>query len=81
MFRLFASAAILTLAVSAAQAEDSVATRVHTAAVKACAAKVGASLPMTFYRVMAANCVDKVSADAMATIRARQLAKAETAAN
>ena len=83
MFRTFAVAAILSLAVSAAQADDSLVTRVHDAAVRVCAAKVGASLPLTFYRAINAHCVDNVSSDAMARIRARQLAKTEasTAAN
>ena len=83
MFRTFAIAAILSLSVSAAQAEDSLVSRVHDAAIKACAAKVGASLPLTFYGPIHAHCVDRVSTDALASIRAKQLAKAEasTAAN
>ena len=85
MFRPFAIAAILSTAAltSAVQAEDSLAARIHDAAEKACSAKVGASLPMTFYRAVTAHCVDRVSTDALASIRARQVAKAEasTAAN
>ena len=83
MFRIFAVATILTLGVSAAQAEDTLDTRVHNAAEKACAAKVGASLPITFYRAVTAHCTDRVSTEALATIRARQVAKAEasTSAN
>jgi hypothetical protein len=83
MFRIFAVATILVLGVSAAQAEDTLNTRVHNAAAKACAAKVGASLPITFYRAVTAHCTDRVSNDALASIRARQVAKAEasTAAN
>ena len=77
MFRTFAVATILTLGVSAARAEDSLDTRVHNAATKACAAKVGASLPITFYRAVTAHCADRVSTEALASIRARQVAKAE----
>ena len=87
MFRQFAIAAILFLTTAAmtvpAMADDSVTARVHDAAEKACAAKVGARLPMTFYRAITAHCVDRVSTGALASIRARQVAKAEasTAAN
>ncbi len=79
MFRTFAVAAILSLSAIAAQADDSLTTRIHDAAVKACDAKVGANLPVSYYRALSEHCVDKVSADAMATIRARQVAKADTA--
>jgi hypothetical protein len=83
VFRTFAVATILALSVSAAQAEDSLNIRVHNAAMKACAAKVGASLPITFYNAVTAHCVDRVTTEALASIRARQVAKAEasTAAN
>ena len=57
-----------------AQAEDNLSTRVHEAAVKACAAKVGDNLPVSYYRAYAAHCADVVSADVLATIRARQTA-------
>jgi hypothetical protein len=78
MFRTFAIAAILALAATApVQAEDSLTSRIHDAAVKACAAKVGASLPLTFYGPINAHCVDKVSADAMAKILATRVAKTE----
>ena len=82
MFRTFAVAAIISLtAVAAAQADDSLSTRVHDAAVKVCAAKVGDNLPLSYYRALTSHCADRVSADALATIRARQVAKADTAAN
>jgi len=76
MFRVFAVAAILSLS-AAAQADDSLAARIHDAAVKACAAKVGASRPLNFYRQITEHCVDRVSAMALASIRAREVAKAE----
>jgi hypothetical protein len=81
VFRKFAVAAILALAASSAQAEDSLTTRIHDAAVKACAAKIGDNLPISYYRAFSAHCVDRVSADALASIRARQVADASTAAN
>ena len=80
MIRTFAVAAMLSLA-SAAQAEDSLATRVHDAAVKACAAKIGDNLPITYYRALSAHCVDRVSAIALANIRARQVAQASPPGN
>ena len=80
MFRTFAIAAMLSLA-TAARAEDSLATRIHDAAVKACAAKIGDNLPMTYYRALSAHCVDRVSAIALATIRARQVAQASPPSN
>ena len=77
MFRSFAVAATLALAIFPAQAEDSLTTRIHEAAVKACAAKVGANLPIIYYRAFSEHCVDQVSAAALAAIRAREVAKAE----
>ena len=82
MFRTFAVAAIISLtAAAAAQADDSLTTRVHAAAVKVCAAKVGDNLPLSYYRALSSHCADRVSTDALATIRARQVAKADTASN
>jgi hypothetical protein len=77
VFRTFAVAAILALAASSAQAEDSLTTRIHDAAVRACAAKIGDNLPISYYRAFSAHCVDRVSTTALATIRARQVAQAE----
>ena len=54
MFRILAAAAIFSLT-TAAQADDSLAARIHEAAVKACAAKVGAHLPITFYSAVEAR--------------------------
>ena len=77
MFRILATAAFLALTISAAQAEDSLVSRVHDAAVKACTTKVGASHPITMYRGFTAYCVDRVSADALAKYQANASAKAE----
>jgi hypothetical protein len=76
VFRIFAVAAILSLS-TAAQADDSLTARIHEASVKACAAKVGAHLPITFYSALSAHCVDRVSAMALASIRTRQVAQTE----
>ncbi len=83
MLRTFAVAAIFTLTAVAAQADDTLASRVHDAAVKACAAKVGDNLPISYYRALSAHCADRVTADALATITARQVAQTEasTASN
>jgi hypothetical protein len=82
VFRIFAVAAILSLT-AAAHADDSLTARVHDAAVKACAAKVGDNLPLSYYRALSAHCADRVSTTALASIRARQVARTEaaTAAN
>ena len=80
MIRVFAIAAILSLS-AAAQADDSLTVRIHDAAVKACAAKVGASRPITFYRALTERCVDRASAMALAGIRSREMAKAEAPAS
>ena len=80
MFRTFAIAAITLLAVSSAQAEDSLTDRIHAAAVKACAAKVGDNLPISYYRALSSHCADRVTADALARIRAKQVAQADISA-
>jgi hypothetical protein len=79
MLRTFAVAAILALAVSSAQAEDSLVSRVHDAAVKACAVEASNSLPASHYATISAHCVDRISAAALSAIRARDAAK--TASN
>jgi len=76
VFRIFAVAAILSLT-AAARADDSLAARIHQAAVKACAAKVGENLPISYYRALSAHCVDRVSATVLNSIRARQMAQSE----
>ncbi|HEX4271964.1 MAG TPA: hypothetical protein VHZ32_11280 [Rhizomicrobium sp.] len=77
MFRTFAIAATTLLTVSAAQADDSLTARVHDAAVKACAAKIGDNLPISYYRALSTHCADRVTADALARIRAKQVAQVE----
>ena len=85
MFRTFAIAAILSLTAVTAQAQDNVtgsqtqdslSARIHEAAVKACAAKIGDNQPISYYRAYSAYCADRVSAEVLANIRARQTASA-----
>ena len=80
MLRTFAVAAILSLAAASAQADD-LNTRIHNAAVKACAAKVGDNLPISYYRALSAHCVDRVTTMALASIAAKQVARNEMAGN
>ena len=79
MFRTFAVTAMLALTVSMAQADDSpdLTARVHDAAVKACADKVGGgeSRRMSFYGAVFDHCVETVTADTLASIHAKQAAK------
>jgi hypothetical protein len=77
MFRIFTTAALLALTISVAQAEDSLVSRIHDAAVRACAVKIGASRPITMYRGCTGYCVKRVSADALAKYQANASAKAE----
>ena len=81
MFRNFTIAAVLVLAASSAQAEDSLSTRIHDAAVKACAAKIGDNLPISYYRAFSTHCVDRVTAMTMDSIAAKQVARNDAAAN
>jgi hypothetical protein len=71
VFRTFAVAATLALTVSMAQADDStdLASRVHDAAVKACADKVGDNRRMSFYGAVYEHCVDTVTADTLAKMK------------
>ena len=78
MFRTFAVATFLALAVTAAQADDSLEARVHDAAVKACAAKVGDNRRMSFYGAVFDHCVETVTADTLASIHSKQDAKDKT---
>jgi hypothetical protein len=81
VFRPFAVATFLALAISAAQADDSLESRVHDAAVKACAAKVGDNRRMSFYGAVFDHCVESVTADTLASMRAKQDAKDKTGAS
>ena len=83
MIRTFATAAILTLTLSA-QAEP-LSIQVHDAAVKACAAESSASLPLSHYGAITQTCVARVSATALRKIaddaRAKTLASTASLAS
>jgi hypothetical protein len=83
VFRTFAVATILALTVSVAQADDSadLTARVHDAAVKACAAKVGDNRRMSFYGAVFDHCVENVTADTLASIHAKEGTKDKTGAS
>jgi len=66
MPRTFATATVLSLvlaatAVSGAQAEESLASKVHAAAVKACAPQASDSYPASHYGAITSTCVYMVS--------------------
>ena len=82
MFRTFAIAAIVALTASAVQAET-LAEKVHTAAVEACAVENSASLPASHYGSINKHCVDRIAATAMVNLQAKAQARtlASTASN
>jgi hypothetical protein len=61
MFRLFTTAAILALTVAAAQAGETLTTRIHTAAVAACAPEASSHLPASHYAAITDACVARLS--------------------
>lgn len=80
MFRLFATAAILSLSVGAAQAgETSLTAKVHAAAVKACAPVASASLPASHYNTITETCIARVSRATM--VKLQRTAEARTSAS
>ena len=82
MFRSFIAAAILALTAVTAQAGDSLATRIHFAAVQACAPESSASMPVSHYGAITQRCVERISNTAVAKYQAEAEAKtkASTAA-
>lgn len=65
MTRTFALAALLSLSAVAVAQAGTLATRVHEAAVEACAVESGASLPSAHYAAITKTCVDRLSATAL----------------
>jgi hypothetical protein len=65
MTRMFAIAAILSLTAMSAQAADTLETRVHAAAVEACAVESSASLPASHYSAITKSCINRISTAAM----------------
>jgi hypothetical protein len=82
MFRMFTTAASLALTVTAAQAGDigSLSTRVHDAAVAACAPEsVSNAGPAGHYGAITEHCINRLSNAAMAKYQAEADAKAARA--
>jgi hypothetical protein len=78
MFRTLTTAAVLALTVTAAQAEtaDHLATRIHDAAVAACAPeRASGALPRSHYGAIDDQCVYRISQSAMT--KYQNAAKAE----
>jgi hypothetical protein len=78
MFRLSTTAAILALTVTAAQAGESLTTRIHDAAVAACAPEASSSRPASHYRAITQSCVQRISN--AATVKYQAAAEAKTKA-
>ncbi len=81
MSRTLILAALLTVAAGPAQAA-SPSDPIHQAAVKACAAETGTSLPVSYYNAITRTCVDRVEHPTMRQMQAAAEAKtkASTAA-
>jgi hypothetical protein len=77
MFRIFTAAAILTLTVATAQAAESLATRIHNAAVEACAPESSATLPHSHYDAITRRCVERISNTAIAKYQAEAEARTQ----
>jgi len=75
MFRMFTTAAVLALTVTAAQAAD-LSSRIHEAAVAACAPESASSMPASHYGAITQHCIDRISSAAMAKVQAEAQAKA-----
>ena len=82
MFRISTVAAVLVLTTAAAQATESLSTRIHNAAVEACAPESSTNMPVSHYGAITSHCVYRISAAAMTKYQAEAEAKtkASTAA-
>lgn len=82
MLRIVTSATLLTLSLATAQAAEPLSTRIHEAAVKACAPESSTSLPVSHYAAISNACVYRISATTTARYQAEAEAKtkASTAA-
>jgi len=71
MYRMFTTAAVLALTISAAQADDQLDTRIHDAAKAACAKAVAhQTQPSTYYNALLEHCIDSTSKSATAKYQA-----------
>jgi hypothetical protein len=78
MFRMFTTAAVLALTITAAQAEtsDQLAARIHDAAVAACAPeRATGALPRSHYGAIEDQCVYRISRQATNKYQAQAAAK------
>jgi hypothetical protein len=77
MFRIFTTAAILSLTAAAAQAGESLTARIHDAAVAACAPESSSSLPVSHYGAITKACVERISNAAITKYQAEAQAKTQ----
>jgi hypothetical protein len=82
MLRTLTTAAILALTLASAQAEESLASRIHAAAVQACAVESSDNLPASHYNAITESCITRLSNTATAKYQtdADLKTKASTAA-
>jgi hypothetical protein len=83
MFRTLTTAAIFALTVTGAQAGESLSSRIHDAAVAACAPESSSNLPAAHYAAITQACIARISSAAMTKYQAvaEAKSKAATAAN
>ena len=81
MLRL--SAALLALTATAAWAGETLDSRIHAAAVEACAPEAASNRPLSHYGVITERCIARISNSAKAKYQAmaEEKLKASTAAN
>ena len=77
MFRIFPAAAILTVTAATAQAGEALTTRIHNAAVEACAPESSSTLPHSHYDLITQRCVERISNTAIAKYQAEAEAKTQ----
>jgi hypothetical protein len=82
MFRIFTVATALVLTAAAAQATESLSSRIHNAAVEACVPESSSRMPVSHYGAITSHCVERISAAAAAKyqVEAEAKTKASTAA-
>jgi hypothetical protein len=82
MFRMFTAAALVLTVTAAQAASDSLADRVHAAAVAACAPEAAPGMrPTSHYDAIFQHCVYRISDSAMTKYQAQAKAMAAARAN
>jgi hypothetical protein len=79
MLRTLTAAALLSLTALSAQAGETLASRIHTAAVAACAPESSSALPASHYGAISQSCVARISSAAL--VKYQALAEAKTKAS